>query len=168
MHVFVTDMYDAPKHFDDFDLFISILDPDGSEKEKFTFRGPRDKHFVAYFWDTEHPKEKEWMQMRREVVNILSWIRNKNVHDETKILVHCHAGVSRSSAIAWLIKVMHDEDPKTAFQDLFKARPQIWPNKMVLGFGADYLKLPSSFMKLVCDIDAEIATNHKEYLGYGG
>jgi predicted protein tyrosine phosphatase len=160
----VTDMYDAPKHFDEFDLFISILDP---SNKTFKLKGPREKHFISRFDDTEHPKDNEWMQMNREVKAILGWVKLKAT-PESKILVHCHAGVSRSSAVGWLILVMQGMDPLVAFQTIFKARPQIWPNKIVMAIGAKFLDLDPSFMRLVSKVDSEIASSKKEYLGYGG
>ena len=67
---------DIPKHFDSADFVISILDPTGSEARDFKLRGDRSKHFIARFEDTEHPSDKEWFQMNREVRNILTWAKD--------------------------------------------------------------------------------------------
>lgn len=164
MDIKVTDMFEAKAIADQFDLVISVFDPPVAP----TFNLGRDRHFIAKFWDTEHPNEKELIQMDIEVRSILGWIRTKDIKDNTRILVHCHAGVSRSSAIAWLILVQNGMDQIQAFQQLFKARPTIWPNKTVMAIGSQFLKLGPEFMKKVQEIDAEIASNRNEFLGYGG
>ena len=41
----------------------------------------------------------------------------------TNVLVHCHAGISRSTATAWGICVAHGYDPKEAFDRLKDAHP---------------------------------------------
>ncbi len=161
--VIVTGKEEAPSLFDEMDLFISILDP---SFKKFSLKGPREKHFIAKFEDTEHPSELERMKMIREVRSILSWVQQKKPTSDTKILVHCHYGVSRSSAIAWLILAMLGEDPLLAFQKLWKARPQIWPNIVVLEIGSHFLQLDPSFMKLAIRVDEEIKEKRGNFMGY--
>jgi predicted protein tyrosine phosphatase len=164
MQIKITDMYEAREIANDYDFVISVFDPN----KRAIFRLDHNKHFVAKFWDTEHPNEMEWSEMSSEVRSILSWVKNQDIKDETKVLVHCHAGVSRSSALAWLILIQSGVEWTQAFQSLFKNRSQIWPNKVVMSLGAEFLNLDPAFMKLVSGIDAEIAINHREYLGYGG
>jgi predicted protein tyrosine phosphatase len=159
----VTDLKTAPDLFDAADLFVSILD---SDLKGFKPLGARDKHFVARFEDTEHPSEKEWMQMNREVRSILAWVKASGATLETRIVVHCHYGVSRSSALAWLILVMLGMDQREAFTALFKARPSIHPNLEVLAIGAKYLGLDADFMAFAREVDAEIETNRRNFLGY--
>jgi predicted protein tyrosine phosphatase len=161
--VTVTDKEKALDHFDESDLFISILDPGF---KKFPLKGSKEKHFIARFEDTEHPSELEWMKMNREVRSILSWVQHKKPSVDTKILVHCHAGVSRSSAIAWLILIMQGREPLEAFQSLFKSRSQIWPNLVVLGIGSKFLNLDPGFMKLAIQIDEEIREGRGQLFGY--
>lgn len=163
--VTITDLMSARDHFDTALLFISILDP---QYKKLPFRGTKDKHFIARFYDTEHPREDELMKMDREVRSILSWVRKSGATLDTNIVVHCHAGMSRSPAIAWLILIMLGMDPREAFMTLYKSRPQMWPNVVVMRLGAKYLNLDPTFMKLVDTINTEIAMNCHDYLGYGG
>lgn len=120
------------------------------------------------FDDTEHPDEVEFIKMRTGVRQILSSVSSNQLTPLSNIVVHCHAGVSRSSAIAWLILIQLGMDYKEAFSLLIKQHPNIWPNKVVLGLGASVLGLPKEFNDFVNQVDAEIAQNRTEFLGYGG
>lgn len=164
MIIKVADMFEAKAIADQFDLVVSVFDPNVAP----TFNLGRDRHFISKFWDTEHPNEKELIQMDIEVRSILSWMKMKDIKDDTSILVHCYAGISRSSALAWLILFDSGMDLVQAFQLLFKDRPKIWPNKTVMAIGSQFLRQGPEFMQKVQEIDTEIAMNHKEFLGYGG
>jgi predicted protein tyrosine phosphatase len=49
--------------------------------------------------------------------------------DIAHVLVHCHAGVSRSSAAAALLMAQHNPGrEEDAFLALLEIRPQAWPN----------------------------------------
>ena len=157
MDVTVNDKWFAEQNHKDFDFVVSIFDP--HFKAPFS-HGDRDVHFVAHFEDTEHPREKDFMQMDREVRTILAW--TSKLPDDAKLLVHCHAGVSRSSAIAWLILIQHGSDPVEAFQSIFKKRSVIWPNTVVMSIGAKFLKLDPDFMITVARINGEIASRRSD------
>ena len=143
--ILVTDRFDIPDHYADADLLISILDPGFRE---FKFRGPRDKHCILRFADTTQPDNDERAKMDTEIRRALAWVRRSGATLDTRIVVHCHAGVSRSPALAWLILVMLGQEPEAAIADLRAARPKVWPNLAVLSLGAAYLGLDESFMLL--------------------
>lgn len=167
----VTNIYGVHSLFEDADVVVSILNPNKDHEVRDFMKkipkAPRDKHFICHFEDTEHPSEMEWMQMSREVTSILVWVYKNAMSLDSNIVVHCHAGISRSPAVAWLIMVMFGMDAREAFDQLFKANRNIWPNTQVLAIGASFLKLDPSFMELVQKIDTEIASSKREYLGYG-
>jgi predicted protein tyrosine phosphatase len=55
---------------------------------------------------------------------------------ERHALVHCHMGISRSTAaMATLLALMHpDEDEDKLFHHLLQHRPEAWPNCLMVGF----------------------------------
>lgn len=59
---------------------------------------------------------------------------------EKHLLVHCHAGISRSTAaMATLMAQLHpDQDEDGIFDRLVELRPKAWPNSRMIGF-ADHL-----------------------------
>jgi predicted protein tyrosine phosphatase len=60
---------------------------------------------------------------------------------ETHLLVHCHAGVSRSTAAAILLLAQHE--PARSAQDVvgqvIRARPRAWPNLRMIEMGDELL-----------------------------
>ena len=156
-------LHEMPALKDDFEFVISICDPG--------FKLPRinEKHYIASFWDNENPTGDEFWHMKTEVRKLGEWIKAHQLdHQKHNILVHCHAGVSRSAAVAWIIMVMNGRDIKEAFRELFKARPQIWPNVMVIELAVTQLGLDRNMMKIAHELNAELAEERKVYLGYGG
>ena len=55
----------------------------------------------------------------------------------THLLIHCHAGISRSTASAALL--LAQADPARAAEDIFaeisRLRPRAWPNLLLLELG---------------------------------
>jgi predicted protein tyrosine phosphatase len=55
------------------------------------------------------------------------------------LLIHCHAGISRRTALAWLIifdKVRAQHDPvQRSFEILCRLRPELMPNTPILQLG---------------------------------
>jgi predicted protein tyrosine phosphatase len=56
---------------------------------------------------------------------------------ESHLLVHCHAGVSRSSASMALViaQAMPDRPGDVVFDEVLRIRPQIWPNLRIVEMG---------------------------------
>ena len=162
MPICVCGLQNVTNHIQNADVVVSILDP----KKQIPFSHP--KHLVVSFEDIENPTDDEWMLMNAGVRRVLSFIDATSATLDSNIVVHCHAGVSRSSAMAWLILIKLGMDYKDAFTLLIKQNPQIWPNTVVLSIGAGILKLPKEFNAFVSQVNAEISLNQTEFLGYGG
>ena len=147
------------------DLVVSILD---SKKDAPNI--PLEVPCIqVIFPDTEHPNDLEYMKMYHGVKRILDFIKSRpDITLSSDIIVHCHAGVSRSSAVAWLILIALGMDYKNAFTMLYKQHPNIWPNTTVLSLGSGFLKLPPEFDAFVTQVNTEISQNRSGYLGYGG
>ena len=54
-----------------------------------------------------------------------------------RLLVHCHAGVSRSTASAVLLLAQRDpaRDPGDIVDEVVRRRPQAWPNLRIVEIG---------------------------------
>jgi predicted protein tyrosine phosphatase len=56
---------------------------------------------------------------------------------ETHLLVHCHAGVSRSTAAAILLLAQHDpaRPARDVVGQVIRSRPRAWPNLRIVELG---------------------------------
>ena len=100
--------------------------------------------------------EEEYTHMYSAVAQIIRWAKLHHISAEDNVLVHCHAGISRSSAIAWVLKVMQGEDYHSAFSSLQRARPEIWPNLLVIQMADRVLNLGGTFSVIAADMDEQI------------
>jgi predicted protein tyrosine phosphatase len=60
---------------------------------------------------------------------------------EAHLLIHCHAGISRSTAAmtALLMQADPEETEERIFERLVAIRPKAWPNSLMIGFADDLL-----------------------------
>ena len=76
--------------------------------------------------DTNHPLAPRLHHIER----IAAWI--ENLPQDAVLLVHCEAGISRSTAIAWFAYVLKTNSPPArAFQHILAIRPQAVPNNLI-------------------------------------
>lgn len=74
-----------------------------------------------------------------------------------KLLVHCHMGVSRSSAamLSFLAQLHRDEPIDMLYNRLRTIRPQAWPNSVMVGYIDAYL-----------DFDGELLEGLRTHYGH--
>jgi len=108
---------------------LSIIDPGTPEPEVFALF-QRHRRQTLYFDDLLF--ETAGLQApQEEDVEALLAIGEElaRAGDVTHLLIHCHAGVSRSTAAAALLMAQHNPGRETdAFLALLDLRPQAWPN----------------------------------------
>ena len=123
---------------------LSILDPDWPEPEAFwTY----DQHHrtTLHFHDVIEPAPGIVLPEREHVEAILAFGRalgeDAAERNEGHLLVHCHMGVSRSTAaMATLIAMVRpSEDEDRIAERLLNIRPQAWPNLRMIEFADDLL-----------------------------
>jgi len=75
------------------------------------------------------------------IVKVLEFGERVHARPGSHVLVHCHAGISRSTAaMAMILAQAHPEaDDDRLFRRLAEIRPQAWPNSMMIGFADDLL-----------------------------
>lgn len=89
-------------------------------------------HLVVEFDDTEivDPSGK-WVAFTPEHLDrILAF--TANLRDWHRLLVHCRAGKSRSTAIMMGILMQHGRSPEEAFKAVLDARPVAIPNRHIV------------------------------------
>lgn len=65
-----------------------------------------------------------------------------------RLLVHCRAGVSRSSAIAWAVMCGKGEDPKKAIARLRRTSSIIHPNRLIVQHADELLGMKGRMLSV--------------------
>lgn len=60
--------------------------------------------------------------------------------DHDRLLIHCWAGVSRSTAIAYTLWVYQDIEPVEAIRRIVEDRPKAHPNRKIVRMAAERLR----------------------------
>jgi len=118
---------------------VSILDPEWPDPRDFAAYGTHDR-VVWRFDDVVRPGAGFVEPNRRDVEVILEFGRRLAAEPVRHLLVHCHAGVSRSTATAIILMVQDNPGRELeAFAELDRVRPRSWPNALMLGIADQML-----------------------------
>ncbi len=119
---------------------LSILDPEHPEPPEFEDYAPH-RRLALRFHDIIDPIPGRYAPSRDDVIRLLAFGRELSDADACHLLVHCHAGVSRSTAATALI--LAQAHPARPARDVLDAvsqiRPRAWPNLRILEYGDDLL-----------------------------
>lgn len=135
----------AQRHKRKFDAVLTLEDPALSGSNRLRFhRAPHPDHLVLRFVDMDRPAPPpytEWpvfrLASRDDVEAGLAFgLRHE------RLLVHCHAGVGRSTAMALgiLAARLGDGREDTALSELLRIRPEAVPNLHVVSLVDDILE----------------------------
>jgi predicted protein tyrosine phosphatase len=123
---------------------LSILDPDHPDPEAFEAYDPHHRTILR-FHDIINPIPGMILPEPEHVEAVLRFgdevADGRHERTEGHLLVHCHMGVSRSTAaMATLLAQAHpEENEDRLFERLAEIRPQAWPNSLMIAFADDLL-----------------------------
>jgi predicted protein tyrosine phosphatase len=123
---------------------LSILDPNWPEPEAFWAYDPHHR-VEMHFNDAIEPGPGIELPQVRHVEEILAFgsafQRDLAARREAHLLIHCHAGISRSTAAMTTLLMQADpeETEERIFERLVAIRPKAWPNSLMIGFADDLL-----------------------------
>jgi predicted protein tyrosine phosphatase len=123
---------------------LSILDPDCPDPESFG-RWDRHHRLTLRFHDIIEPIPGQVLPEREHVEQILAFAddlaADAHQREEGHLLVHCHMGISRSTAamIMLLAQAYPAEDEAAIVARLTAIRSQAWPNLRMIGFADEIL-----------------------------
>ena len=110
---------------------VSLIDP------RLPFgRIPEVKHLILRVHDIDQDLPGHDAPTAADAEALLGFIAELAAEpDPVSLVIHCHAGISRSSATALAAMLVLNEglDPAQAVQKLAVHRPQLWPNALLTG-----------------------------------
>lgn len=124
---------------------LSLLDPDLPELQSFVAYGAHERTTLR-FHDIITPQDGRVHPTDAHVAEILDFgakLRESAIkRQEGHLLVHCHMGISRSTAamLSLMAQVNPEESEDALFGRLRAIRPQAWPNSVMIGFADAQLK----------------------------
>jgi predicted protein tyrosine phosphatase len=140
---------------------LSILDPEWPEPAAFQAFDP---HFRATlrFHDAIEPGPGVLLPEKADVEAILAFGRGAS--KGPRLLVHCHAGISRSTAATLMILAQaYPLEQEDALVDrLIEIRPQAWPNSRMIALADKLLARQGRLMAAVGAIYARQLANRPE------
>lgn len=119
----------------------NILSICGRMEAPLKFRGAKSTK-TLHFDDVEddYPEEGQFAARPEDIQEALAFAREI---DDEPLLIHCVAGISRSTALAWIIiydKLQGKPDGvRQSFEVVRKLRPALSPNPHVLRLGVEAL-----------------------------
>lgn len=116
---------------------LSILDPGWPDPEAFAGFRPH-RRLALRFHDVIGAVPGALVPTAADVAALLDFGREAGAAGpEGHLLIHCHAGISRSTAAAALLLAQADpaRDPADILAEIARQRPRAWPNLLLLEFG---------------------------------
>ncbi|MGH6762505.1 MAG: tyrosine phosphatase family protein [Phyllobacterium sp.] len=120
---------------------LTILDPGRDDPEAFLAFEPHERTILR-FHDIIAPEDNRTLPQQDHMDQILRFGSiNSTSGKGGHLLVHCHMGISRSTAA--MLTLMAQGNPNASaealFQRLAEIRPQAWPNSLMVRFADDML-----------------------------
>ena len=111
---------------------ISVLDPDFAERQHLEFTAGIPVLRAHFFDDDDLTKQRGAVDAYVE--DILRFLRDEVLSTPSaRLLVHCHAGASRSPAIAFAAYCLTMEAEHLAFGAMLNICNKPWPSENVVG-----------------------------------
>ncbi|MFS8047764.1 tyrosine phosphatase family protein [Rhizobium sp. BR 314] len=123
---------------------LSIIDPDRAELDAFAAYGHHVRTTLR-FHDIIAEISGQIMPAPDHVAEVLkfgkAFLSRADREASSHVLVHCHMGVSRSTAamMTLMAQANPDEPAEALFARLAKIRPQAWPNSRMIAFADEQL-----------------------------
>jgi len=129
----------------EYDYIVSILDPDTPEPEALAAFGPHSRCTLR-FHDAVSGQGSLTLPETHHIHQLLTF--GGPIKAQHRVLVHCYAGLCRSTAAALLLLAQSDRasTPQTVVRRLLKIAPHAWPNVRMLQLGDEILGYDGSLV----------------------
>lgn len=144
---------------------LSILDPDYPPPPAFGSFGEH-RRLELRFHDVIEDGEALIAPGLADVETILAFGRDllREPVTTAHLLVHCHAGISRSTAAMTLIlaQARSDRSAREAMAEVVRIRPRAWPNLRMIEYGDSLLGLEGSLIAAARERYREVIARRPE------
>ncbi len=141
---------------------VSILDPAWPEPPALAAYGPL-RRVVWRFDDVIAARPLVRAPTVADVEAILAWAQGLALEVPQHLLIHCHAGVSRSTATAAILLARdHPGREAEVFATLAHLRPRSWPNSLMLRLADDLLGRGGALTAALRDHQRRVAAAHPD------
>jgi predicted protein tyrosine phosphatase len=112
---------------------LSILDPDHPEPASFNAAPPQ-RRLTLRFHDVILPLPGMVMPTRNDLAALLDFGRDLPEHDPAHLVIHCHMGISRSTAamVAVVAQAHPGADEDEVVEQIESVRAKAWPNSLMI------------------------------------
>lgn len=141
---------------------ISILDPDYPDPEEFARYRPH-RRTTFRFHDCVESHHMPSAPAYRDVEALIAAGEAHSAPEVEHLLIHCHAGISRSTATAAIFMAQRNpgrEDEAFAALDL--VRPRAWPNSLIIRYADEILGRGGALIEAMRAHHARIVHTHPE------
>lgn len=140
---------------------LTILDPEWPDPTDFAAYAPHSRT-VWRFHDIIGERPGMAAPQPTDVAAILAFGREHGGIDH--LLVHCHMGISRSTAAAAILLAQHNQGrERHAFDHLWAIRPRSWPNSRMVRFADDMLGRQSALVDAMREHHARVAAAYPDF-----
>jgi predicted protein tyrosine phosphatase len=135
---------------------LSILDPNWPEPAAAFSAFDAHSRITLRFHDAIEPGDKIVLPQFAHVEAILTFGREMR-GDCGHLLIHCHAGISRSTAAMTMILAQASprESEDAIVERLVRIRPQAWPNLQMIAFADELLDRGGRLIAAVAKLYAQ-------------
>lgn len=142
---------------------VSILDPQWPDPPAFADYAPHDR-LLLRFEDIVEAKPGAQAPAEQDVSVILALGNRLETAAVTHVLIHCHAGISRSTAAAVILMARRNAGREhLIFAELSRIRPKSWPNALMIGFADRMLARGGALTAALKDHQRQIVHDFPEF-----
>lgn len=97
------------------------------------------RHHRCTVDDIVEAKPGQTVPQSKHISDLIDFLHSWN--PDTSLLIHCMAGISRSTAVALIAHTVKTDDPSQSAIALRKAAPYAWPNRRIVSLADSILGL---------------------------
>lgn len=145
---------------------VTILDPEWPDPEHFTAYGPI-RRTIWRFHDIVNPHDGQVHAEPADVEAILAYGEALRSETVNHLLIHCHMGISRSTATAIILMAQHNPGREIeAFAHLLAIRPFSWPNSRMVRMADEMLGRGGALIEAMRSHHHGVARSHPDKMPY--